>query len=126
MPNFLFRLALLAAVFVAAPVPPPAPPRIVAVGDVHGAAAPFASILQRAGVIDAQHRWVGGTTTLVQDGDLTDRGAGVREALDLMMALESQAAAAGGAVRVVLGNHEVMNMLDQTAWRAAHPLGYVE
>ena len=33
-----------------------------------------------------------------------------RKVLDLLMRLESEARAAGGAVHVVLGNHEVMNI----------------
>lgn len=85
-------------------------PRIVAVGDVHGAVGAFTAILARAGLIDDQQRWIGGRAILVQTGDVTDRGSGTRDALDLLMALESQAAKAGGRVHAVLGNHEVMNL----------------
>jgi hypothetical protein len=91
-----------------------APSRIVAIGDVHGAAEPFVAILQRAGLIDAERRWIGGTAVLVQTGDLMDRGTAVRADLDLLMALERQASAAGGRVQVLLGNHEFMNLLGQT------------
>ena len=90
------------------------PPRIVAVGDVHGAADAFASILQRAGLIDGQRHWTGGTAVLVQTGDLIARGTGERAVLDLLMALEPQAAAAGGRVQALLGNHETMNMMGET------------
>lgn len=86
--------------------------RIVAVGDVHGSADHFAAILMRAGLIDAQRKWKGGKTVFVQTGDTTDRGAGVREIFDLLMSLEKQASAAGGRVHVVLGNHEVMNLVN--------------
>jgi len=92
----------------------PATARIIAIGDVHGAIDQFVAILTRAGVIDAQRRWTGGRTVLVQTGDVTDRGVGVREVLDLLMSLEKQAASAGGKVLPVLGNHEVMNMLGDT------------
>jgi hypothetical protein len=85
--------------------------RVVAVGDVHGAIDQFASILQSAGLIDAQRRWAGGRTRLVQTGDYTDRGAGVRELFDLLMRLEGEARRAGGRVDVLLGNHEAMNLL---------------
>lgn len=88
-------------------------PRIVAIGDVHGAVTEFTAILQRAGLIDANRRWIGGNTILVQTGDVTDRGTGMREALDLLMALEPQAQKARGRVHMLLGNHEVMNMLGQ-------------
>lgn len=91
----------------------PQPPRIVAIGDVHGAVTSFAGILQRAGLIDANRRWTGGNTILVQTGDMTDRGAGMREALDLLMTLEAEAPKARGRVHALVGNHEVMNMLGQ-------------
>lgn len=84
--------------------------RIVAIGDVHGAADAFVSILTTAGLIDAKKQWIGGRTILVQTGDVTDRGAGTRAALDLLMSLEKQAAKAGGRVHALLGNHEVMNL----------------
>ena len=86
-------------------------PRIVAIGDIHGARVEFASILQHLGLIDDQHRWSGGSTILVQTGDITDRGAEVRGVLDLLMTLERQADADGGKVVVLLGNHETMNLM---------------
>jgi len=100
---------LLAVTLGAAPTP-----RIVAVGDVHGAGDAFVSILQKTGLIDAQKRWAGGTAILVQTGDLLDRGQDVRQILDLLMALESQASAAGGRVHALLGNHEFMNLIGET------------
>jgi hypothetical protein len=116
----LFASAVLAAAAAAwaatGPVPVAAAPaaRIVAIADVHGGYEPFVAILERTGLIDAQRKWTGGATVFVQTGDVTDRGAGVRQALDLLMALEPQAAAAGGRIQVLLGNHEVMNMLGNT------------
>ena len=89
------------------------PPRIVAIGDVHGAVDGFAAILTRAGLIDGSRRWIGGRSVLVQTGDMTDRGTGMRAALDLLMSLEKQAERAGGAVHAMLGNHEVMNMVGE-------------
>jgi hypothetical protein len=88
--------------------------RVVAIADVHGGVAPFVAILTRAGLIDAQHRWAGGSTVFVQTGDLTDRGADIRDVLDLAMALETQATATGGRVQILLGNHEVMNVMGDT------------
>jgi hypothetical protein len=88
--------------------------RLVAVGDVHGSVEGLRATLVRAGLIDATQRWTGGKATFVQTGDVMDRGAGVRAAFDLLMALEPQAAAAGGRVQVLLGNHEVMNLIADT------------
>jgi hypothetical protein len=84
--------------------------RIVAFGDVHGALTEFKSLLVLAGLIDGDGNWTGGQTHLVSVGDLLDRGADSRGVMDLLMALQPQAEAAGGRVHVVLGNHEVMNM----------------
>lgn len=88
-----------------------APERLVAVGDVHGNLDDFCLILRRAELVDAQNHWVGGSATLVQTGDLIDRGPKGREAMDLVMGLEKEAAKAGGQVVPLLGNHEVMNIL---------------
>jgi Calcineurin-like phosphoesterase len=85
--------------------------RIVAIADIHGAADELVGILKTAGLIDANQRWVGGTTTLVQTGDYFDRGSGIRRILDLLMRLEDEARRAGGRLEVLLGNHEVMNLL---------------
>jgi hypothetical protein len=85
--------------------------RIVAVGDVHGAYDRLVEILQTAGVVDARQRWAGQKTHLVQLGDVVDRGADSRKALDLLRRLQGEAEKAGGAVHLLLGNHEVMRML---------------
>jgi hypothetical protein len=96
-----------------APAPPAAPaaaPEVVAIGDVHGDPATFRALLASLGLIDREGRWSGGARRLVQVGDLVDRGTGSREAIELAMRLETEAAAAGGAAIFLLGNHEVMAM----------------
>lgn len=104
--------ALIAVFAVALPAAAPEPaPRVVAVGDVHGDAAAFASILQRAGLVDAGRRWTGGRGVLVQTGDYLDRGPDVPAVVDLLMQLEKQARDAGGRAHVLMGNHEAMNAL---------------
>ena len=85
--------------------------RIVAVGDIHGAGPGLVQILQAAGLIDAKHKWVGGSARLVQTGDILDRGVDVREAIDLLIRLEGEARRAGGRVDVLFGNHEGMNVM---------------
>jgi hypothetical protein len=87
--------------------------RVVAVGDIHGALEAFVDILQRAQLTDASGRWAGGRATLVQTGDYADRGKDVRGVMDLLMALEPQASAAGGRLITLLGNHEVMNLIGE-------------
>jgi hypothetical protein len=85
--------------------------RIVAVGDVHGAYDRYVEILRSAGVLDARLRWSGGRTHLVQIGDVVDRGPDSRKTLDLLKRLSEDARRGGGAVHVLLGNHEIMRML---------------
>jgi len=87
-----------------------APKRVVAVADVHGDLDAFVAILQRAEVLDAAGKWAGGETTLVQLGDMIDRGPKSRAVLDLIMTLQKDARRTDGRVLVALGNHEVMNM----------------
>ncbi len=69
------------------------------------------TLLALASLLDGDGRWAGGDATLVQAGDVTDRGDDVRAAMELLMRLEAEAAEAGGRVVVLLGNHEVMNMM---------------
>ncbi|NKB89727.1 MAG: hypothetical protein GKS06_16040 [Acidobacteria bacterium] len=88
-------------------------PRVVAVGDIHGAYDDFARLLQVTGLVDEDLHWVGGDTIFVQTGDFTDRGSGVRAVMDLLMRLEQEAPASGGQVLVALGNHEVMNIIGE-------------
>lgn len=84
--------------------------RVVAVGDIHGALDELVAILQGTGLLDDELNWIGGRAHLVSVGDQLDRGDHGRGVLELLMRLESQAGEAGGAVHVVLGNHEVMNL----------------
>src|SRR5579862_4935289 len=84
--------------------------KIVAVGDVHGDYDQLVTVLKSAGLIDDGENWTGGKTHLVQNGDVLDRGPDSRKAMDLLMKLEKQAAAAGGQVHALIGNHESMNV----------------
>jgi len=89
----------------------PSPPRIVAIGDIHGSLDGLEAILRAAALLDEDGRWAGGTAHLVQTGDYTDRGDRVRDVMDLLMRLEGEARRAGGRADILLGNHEVMNLL---------------
>ena len=87
----------------------PAPPRLVAIGDVHGDLDAFRSVLRLAGAIGADDHWSGGSLWIVQTGDLLDRGEQERGILDLATRLENEATHAGGRFIVLNGNHEIMN-----------------
>jgi hypothetical protein len=118
-----FAIAAISARPQGAAPQAPAGPRIVAVGDVHGAGPNLAQILQAAGLIEATPTWIGGTARLVQTGDILDRGADVRVAFDLLMRLEGEARRAGGRVDVLFGNHEGMNVLHDFRDVSAEAMG---
>jgi hypothetical protein len=75
------------------------------VGDVHGCRDVLAGLLRDAGLIDADERWTGADARLWLVGDLTDRGPDGIGAIDLVRRLERES---DGAVRCLLGNHEVL------------------
>ncbi len=85
--------------------------KIVAIGDIHGAYDEFVAILQELGLIDQKLNWAGGKTHFVQTGDWLDRGVQDRKVLDLLISLEKQAEKAGGRAHILMGNHEVMNII---------------
>ncbi len=87
--------------------------RILVIGDVHGGYDSLLAFLVNNRVIDQNQQWIWGDGHLVFLGDVVDRGDKVTEVLWLIYRLEDQAAAAGGAVHLLLGNHEVMIMLDR-------------
>jgi hypothetical protein len=84
--------------------------RIVAIGDLHGDVAATRAALRLGGALGADDRWTGGKLVVVQTGDQLDRGDDEPEILDLLERLGREANAAGGALHVLNGNHEVMNV----------------
>lgn len=64
-----------------------------------------------AGILDpATHRWSGGSSFVVQVGDIFDRGGNEIKLIYLLHRLKHEATLAGGNLVTILGNHEVMNM----------------
>lgn len=93
------------------------------IGDVHGELGGLRTLLLRAGLGDVHGHWTGGTARLVLLGDLTDRGAFGAGVVRQVMALEQQAALAGGVVVSLLGNHEVM-LLAAAHWGEGDEHGF--
>jgi calcineurin-like phosphoesterase family protein len=106
-----FLSLLLAGHAGADPIPAESTVSVFAIGDVHGDFDDFVSILQHIGLTDKKNDWTGGKATLVQVGDLLDRGNEPRRVMDILMALEKEAVKEGGHVVSLLGNHEVMNIM---------------
>lgn len=96
---------------------------IVAVGDVHGELGALREILRHAGILGDQGQWVGGSTIVVQTGDVIDRGPDSVGVYKLLEKLQLEAPRTGGAVVRLLGNHELMLMqgdrylTDVSDWR---------
>ena len=82
------------------------------IGDVHGQFASFCRLLQGAGLVDGTFAWSGEDAALFLMGDFfghsTTPGPHGLAAVDLTMRLEAAAAAAGGEVAALLGNHDVL------------------
>jgi hypothetical protein len=114
-----FETAVVLAAPERAPAIVEAVDSIYVIGDTHGMYDAFVAGMQRAGLLDDSLRWIGGRRHLVLAGDMMDRGPDVIGLLWLIYRLEREAAAAGGAVHVVLGNHEVMVMMGDL--RYVHP-----
>jgi calcineurin-like phosphoesterase family protein len=116
---------LLAFAVIVAPAgarPEPAPQRIVAIGDLHGDHDAWKAIARAAGLVDAKGKWVGGNATLVQMGDIVDRGPDSLKIIHDLMGLQREAPKRGGKVIVLVGNHEAMMMTGDM--RYVHPGEY--
>lgn len=75
-------------------------------GDIHGQYGKLVSVLQGAGLIDHRLAWSGGRNHLWFLGDFVDRGPDGLGVIDLVMRLQGEAAADGGLVGALMGNHE--------------------
>ena len=84
--------------------------RIVAIGDLHGDMDVTRRAFRLAGAIDDEDHWIGGKLVIVQTGDQLDRGGEEQAILEFLARLTEEAAEAGGAVHVLNGNHELMNV----------------
>ena len=91
---------------------------VYVIGDVHGQLDKLRDLLRGAELIrkDACETWCGGETTLWLMGDLVNHGPDGIGAVELVMRLQQEAAGAGGHVKVLLGNHDVLLL-------AAHRFG---
>ena len=103
------RAAILLIALAAALAGPTAAERIVALGDLHGDLDATRQALRLAGAIDEADCWIGGRLVVVQTGDQLDRGDEEQAILELLDRLQDEARAAGGAVHILNGNHELMN-----------------
>lgn len=90
--------------------------RLFAVGDVHGDVERLRALLGEAGLVE-RGAWRGGGSVLVLTGDLTDRGKEGLETIRLVRDLQAGAAAAGGRVESLMGNHDALILARAFEWR---------
>jgi len=102
---------MLLLVSLAAAAPP-----LCGVGDLHGDEAHAFEALRMCGAVDRSGSWIGGNMTVVQTGDVVDRGNASLPLLHALWSLREQAAAAGGELLLLMGNHELLNMQGQTRY----------
>ncbi|XP_043707043.1 shewanella-like protein phosphatase 2 [Telopea speciosissima] len=88
----------------------PSPDRLIAIGDLHGDLQKFKEALRLAGLTDGNGRWIGGNTTLVQVGDVLDRGGDELKILYFLEKLKGEASRSDGLIITMNGNHEIMNI----------------
>ena len=81
---------------------------IFLVGDVHGEHEKLLHVLRRAGLLGINNAWTGRNSILCFTGDYVDRGPDGIAVIEFVRRLERQARAAGGEVRSLLGNHDVL------------------
>ena len=101
----------------------PSPRPIYIIGDVHGHLKKLVKLLQDAQLIDAERSWKASTAMLWFMGDFVDRGPDGIAVLDLVMRLQTEAAAAGGSVSSLLGNHEMLLLAAYRFGRRSTGLG---
>ncbi|KAB5530051.1 hypothetical protein DKX38_020132 [Salix brachista] len=88
----------------------PAPDRLIAIGDLHGDLEKSKQALRLAGLIDGSDKWAGGSATVVQVGDVLDRGDDEIKILYFLEKLRREAVKDGGNFVTMNGNHEIMNI----------------
>lgn len=88
----------------------PSVERLIAIGDLHGDFEKTKRAFRLAGLIDQNNRWIGGTSVCVQVGDQLDRGNLEIPIAYFLERLQQEAQDSGGALYVMNGNHETMNI----------------
>ena len=83
---------------------------LCAIGDMHGDPNHALRALRLCDAVDEAGRWSGGTMTVVQVGDVFDRGNASIALQHVLWELRDQAAEAGGELKLLMGNHELMNL----------------
>lgn len=106
MGNHRFNVTLSPS--ITQPVSYAQPEKLLALSDPHGDFDSFVSILKAGKVINDRYEWSYGKNQVVVIGDVFDRGVDVLPIFWLCYKLDREAAAAGGKLHFIIGNHEDM------------------
>lgn len=109
------RTFAVKAVAPAQPATIAMPRKLLVLSDIEGNAGFLEAALRELGVVDAGGNWAYEDGHLVIAGDSVDRGREVFAVLWRLHELRASAAALGGAVHVLLGNHEQYMLLGNTS-----------
>jgi hypothetical protein len=90
---------------------------VYVIGDIHGQYSKLIGLLKSVPLVDDSLAWIGDQAALWCLGDFFDRGPDGIKVVSLWMRLQKEAAAAGGYVGALIGNHDVTLL-------SAHLLGY--
>ena len=88
--------------------------RVLSVAALHGDWEHSLDLLTSLGLVNEIGNWSGGNTTLVQTGDVVDRGIDGQRLYELLFKLQDQAPTHGGKVVLNIGNHELMLLQGDT------------
>lgn len=94
------------------------PSRMFITSDPHANFDCLYTLLLGNGVIDRDCNWAYGDGHLTLIGDIADRGTDATTIYWLMYKLEAEAAAAGGAVHFMIGNHEPLVLMNDLRYTA--------
>ena len=111
--------------------------RIIVIGDIHGSWKAITEALTLAGVIGrsstGKWKWIGGDTHVVQVGDILDRGGrsatqgdekSEYKIINFMIRMKRHAIKRGGDIHLILGNHEIMNVMGKFTY--VSPMGMTD
>lgn len=94
----------------------PMPDSLLVTSDPHANFECLYDLLRKNGVIDTDCNWTYGRGHLAMIGDVMDRGDDATAIYWLLYKLEAQAAAAGGALHMMMGNHEPLVLMDDNRY----------
>ncbi len=113
--------------------------RMIVIGDIHGSWDSLIKCLTVSGVIKEKSQkkgswsWCGGKTHVIQIGDLLDRGGrgstqgdekSEHKIVKFLLKLQKKAVKKQGKVHLLLGNHEIMNVMGD--FRYVSPMGLTD